>query len=384
MRFFTMLLIWITCLGFSGIGPVHGEPIKLGALYNITGGMAPIDEPGAKGAKLAVKTLNEKGEVLPGRKLDLEVIDTRTSPEAQKKGAEKLVNIPVVAGIGYGDSDPVLISAPVFQAREIPFLTSGATDPGLPEKIGDYMFMTPFGDNDQAFAMADFAYNELKFKNGVLWTNTSTVFTRNLAKFFKKRWSQFKGAQLMEKKFEGGTRDFSSLIEDVKKMSQAPDFIYIAGNPENAKPTIEQLRRSGIKTPILSGDGFDADLPKLLSKPDYADGIYYTTHVYFGSDKKVVRDFVKAYEKEYGAGPENSFAALGFDSINLLADAIKRAGSVEGPALAKALRETKDYEGVTGLISLARRGSGPVAPVGIIGIKDGKRGFIESWGGGSK
>lgn len=356
------------------------EPtVKLGALYNLTGGMSSIDSPACRGSLLAAKLLNEKGGLLNGSRLELMVIDTKTDPMAAVKGAEKLVAVPVTAGLGYNDSDSVLAAAPMFEKHAVPFLTSGATDPELPKKIGRFMFMTPFGDNDQAYAMADFAYKTLKARNVVVWINESTVFTRVLAKFFKERYLALGGKIVDEELFKSDQKDFSDAIGRLKNLSPQPDAVFISGNPENAVPTVQQLRESAIKLPILSGDGFDADLLARLPRPKDADGVYFATHAYFDSKRPEVVGFVKAYKEEYGKAPENSFAALGFDAVNLLANAIERAGSTESKAVAKALAETREFKAVTGDISFTRPSRVPVVPVGIVAVKNQKYHLMTTW-----
>jgi len=353
--------------------------IKLGALYNLTGVMSAIDSPACRGSLLAAKLVNGKGGLLNGRKLELIVIDTKTDLKAAVKGASKLVSIPVVAGLGYGDSDSVLAAAPVFEKHGIPFLTTGATDPELPKKIGRFMFMTPFGDNDQAYAMADFAYKTLKARNIVVWTNESTVFTRVLATFFKERYLALGGKIVEEKLFKSGRKDFSAFIKSLKKLSPRPDAVFVSGNPGDATPTVEELRNGGIKLPILSGDGFDTGLLSRLPNPQDAEGVYFTTHAYLESKRAEVAAFVKAYKMEYGKTPENSYAALGYDAVNLLANAVGRAKSADPKAIANALAETRGFKAVTGEISFTRPNRVPVVPVGIIAIKNGKYHLMTSW-----
>ncbi len=353
--------------------------VKLGALYNLTGGMAAIDAPSSRGSLLAAKLINKQGGVLNGSKLEVIVTDTKTDLKVVTQSAQKMISVPVVAGLGYGDSDMVLAAAPAFQQHGIPFLTTGATDPELPEKIGRFMFMTPFSDKDQAYAMADFAYDDLKARRVVLWTNESTVFTRTLATYFKERCLARGGAIVDEQLFKADRKDFSSFVQHIQKLSPQPEAIFVSGIPEDAVPTVEQLRKAGIMLPVLSGDGFDADLLSLLPDPKDAESVYFASHAYFGSKRPEVIAFVDAYKKEYGKPPENSYAALGFDAVNLLADAIQRAGSPDSKAVAKALSKTNHFKGVTGDISFTRPGRVPVVPVAVMGIKEQSYQLMTSW-----
>ena len=88
---------------------------------------------------------------------------------------------------------------------------------------------------------------------------------------------------------------------------------------------------------------------------------------------------IAAYEKEYGRPPENAFAALGFDAVGLIADAINRAGSTDGKALRDALAGTKGFKAVTGEITYSRPSGVPMKGVSIISVHDGKYKVEEVW-----
>ena len=239
--------------------------------------------------------------------------------------------------------------------------------------------MVSFGDNDQAHAMAEFAYKTLETRNVVIWTHESSRYTRILSKFFKERYVSL-GGKLLEERFIGtGQKDFSTLIQSLNKCVPQADVVFISGLPSDAVPTVDALRKAGIRLPILSGDGFDADLIERLPQPEAANDVYFSTHEYRGSKRPEVTAFVDAYEKAYGQVPENAFAALGYDAVDLLADAVKRAKTTEPKALAKALAETRGFKAVTGEISFTRPGHVTVAPVAIVGVKNGTYQLIETW-----
>ena len=129
----------------------------------------------------------------------------------------------------------------------------------------------------------------------------------------------------------------------------------------------------------MSGDGFDIDLLTLLPKQEDGNGVYFATHAYLQSKRPEVVSFVKAYREEYGKAPENSFAALGYDAVNLLANAIERAGGTDSQAIAKALAETREFKAVTGDISFTRPSRVPIVPVGIVAIQNQQYQLMTSW-----
>ncbi len=369
------------CLVIAAIHPLFAaeQPtMKLGAMYNLTGGMAPIDLPAYNGAKLAAKLINETGGV-NGRRLQLIRVNTRTDLNTVFGETEKLLAKGIDAGLGYGDTNYVLEAAPYFQQKGIPFVTSGATDPQLPARIGPCLFMVAYGDNDQAFAIADYARKTLKIRRVVIWTDDSMAFTRLLAGFFRERFEGLGGKVIDEDYFKHGDTDFSAQIKRLKGLTPKPDAIFVSAVPQEAVTTVSQLRKAGLKLPILSGDGFDADLTTKLRSPDVCTHIYFATHVYRGVHSRRVTSFIEEYKREYGREPENAFAALGYDAVSLIADAARRAGSSDPKDLTEALAATKDFQGVTGDISYTRPSRVPVKPISIVGIENAQYKVMETW-----
>ncbi len=377
MRKYLAMGILVGTLVF--IVPLWGaETIKIGALYNLTGGMSSIDAPALNGAKLAAKLINEKGGLL-GKSVEVIGIDTKTDQKEAATGARQLLSQGVVAGIGYGDTTFVMAAAPLFQQKKIPFVTSGATHPELPTWVGDYFFMTPFGDDDQSHAIAEFTYKKLQARNVVVWTDNSMDFTKALSKFFQQRFTELGGKILNDDSFMMGDKDFSAQIARLKATQPPPDAVFIAAIPNEAGLTVKQIREAGITIPIVSGDGFDTELVSTVPGPELANEVYFSTHTYRADDRPEVVAFIEAYKKEYGREPENAFAALGFDAINLLADAIRRAGSTEPAKLRDALAQTKGYQAVTGTIDYKRANRVPVKPVAIIKVERGEYKYLETW-----
>jgi len=358
-------------LVFPALG---AETIKIGALYNLTGGMSSIDAPALNGAKLQAKLINDQGGVL-GKNIEVIGIDTKTDQKAAATGAKKALAKGVVAGIGYGDTTFVMAAAPLFQQKGVP----GATHPMLPRWVGDYMFMTPFGDDDQSFAIADYSVNKLGVKNVVVWTDNSMDFTKALSKFYKQRVQELGANLILEDFFMMGDRDFSAQIARLKNTSPKADAVFISAIPNEAGLTVKQIREAGLDLPIVSGDGFDTELVTTVPGDKLANDVYFSTHTYREDNRPEVVAFVEAYEKEYGRPPENAFAALGFDAVGLIANAINKAGTTEGKALRAALAETKGFKAVTGEITYSRPSGVPMKGVSVISVHDGKYKVEEIW-----
>ncbi len=354
------------------------EPIKIGALYNVTGGMSSLDGPSLKGAELAAKQVNAAGGVL-GRPLEVVAVDTRTDQQETAKAAQRVLSEGVVAGIGMSDTTFVMAAAPLFQEEGIPFVTSGATHPELPQWVGDHFFMTPFGDDDQSYAIADYAYDTMGLRTAAVWTDQSMDFTKALSKFFIERFTERGGEILGEDSFMIGDTDFSAQIARLRAMDPAPDAVFVSAIPTEAGLSVKQIREAGLSLPIISGDGFDTDLVATTPGPELANDVFFSTHTYRADDRPEVTKFVADYTEEYGHEPENAFAPLGYDAMMLVVDAIERAGSAEPAAIRDALERTRGFKAVTGEISYTRESMVPPKPISIISVHGGAFEVEDIW-----
>ncbi len=348
-----------------------GEPIKVGGGFALTGDESSLDLPAANGAKLAAKEINAAGGVL-GRPIDLVVHDTQYKMDVTAQVAKQFIEQDkVIAVVGFTDTDSVLASGPTIQGAGIPFITAGATSPKIPTQVGDKMFLACFGDNVQAAAGAEYGFKTFG-KNGYLLLDKGVEYTTLLAGYFKARYTDLGGNIVLEDQYDDKATDFSAQIAKVKALPQQPDFYYIAAMPYNVGPVVKQFRDAGLTGPIIGGDGYDT--PDLVSVAGpAAEKVFFTTHALMDKDggTEGIKKFIAAYNAEYGHDPENAFAALGYDSVYLLADAIKRAGSIDPNAITKAIKDTKDFPGITGKISFGDSNV-PQKGVTIIAIKDGK------------
>ncbi|MEO8229415.1 MAG: ABC transporter substrate-binding protein [Chloroflexota bacterium] len=349
-----------------------GGTIKIGGGFALTGDESALDLPAANGAKLAVKEINAAGGVL-GSQIELIVHDSQYKMDVTAQTAKQFVEqdkVPVF--IGYTDSDSVIAAGPIMQAAKIPFITVGATSPKLPTQIGDMLFLACFGDNVQAAVGAEFATTKFG-KNAYLLVDQGVEYTKLLGGYFKARFLELGGTLALEDSYDDKATDFSAQITKIKALNPKPDFYYVAGMPYNIGPIVKQFRDAGITGPIVGGDGYDTpDLVKVAGAS--TSNVFFTTHALIdasiGTD--AIKKFIAAYKAEFNNDPENAFAALGYDTVYLIADAIKRAGGTDSAAVKTAIEATKDFPGITGKITFAPGSHVPQKGVTVIDIEGGK------------
>jgi branched-chain amino acid transport system substrate-binding protein len=367
----------LTLAGAAFGGSAGSQPIRVGAVFSETGGLGSIGSPGLAGMRLAAAEINADGGVL-GRRVQLVTADSRSSPAAVARAVRRLIERDrVVALGGLNDSTLALAAGPVAQRAGIPFVTSGATLPSLPRRVGDTFFMAAFGDDAQAHAVADFARTDLRARSAALLVDRGSDFTRALARFFRQRFVARGGTVAGRLSYASGERNFAPLMARIRALRPRPDVLFFSALPSEAGSLVRQARAAGLTQPILSGDGFDTPLIGRVAGR-LADDVYYSTHVALDSDAPAVRRFVAAYRRRYRRPPTSAFAALGYDTMRLLADAIRRAGSTDPAAIRRALAATRGFALVTGRISYARGRRTPTKPVTIIRVQNGRPAFYRN------
>ena len=348
------------------------EPIKIGALFSQTGSFSSVDRPGLDGFQLAAARINARGGLL-GRQIEVMAPDFRSNPALVPSLTKSMIQQGAVALGGFYDTDYAIPAGRVAEKMHIPMVTSGATLPTLPDMIGQWFFMACYGDDDQARAGAWFAKKGLDAKTAVVIVDDTSTYTRALAKFFTAEYKRLGGTILQTVKYA----DHDTAATVVPKLKAKPEILYVASLPDHAGPFAKTLRASSYNQPILSGDGFDTpDLIRIGGKA--ANNVFFTTHYAPSSKAENVQDFKRAYFDLFGTYPESAAVALAYDTMNLIANAIDRAGSTEPAKVRYALATTKDFDEITGRISYAPGKRKPKKTVFVLGVRDGKKELVKT------
>jgi branched-chain amino acid transport system substrate-binding protein len=368
-------------VALAGSSPAANEEIEpaiLGAIYSLTGEQSGLDIPSAQGAQLAVDQVNEAGGIL-GRPVQLVLQDGATDPQVIAQRAQQIMEeYPSVSGLfGLSDTDLVEAAAPVVAAQERLFLTSGATSPKLPETEPGYLFLACFGDNVQAAAGAEWAYNDLSARTAAVLYKEDSTYTELLQGYFRARFTELGGEIVAVKSYEYGPEQQNSDLEAAVEQLESADLIYLAATPDDALPAVLALRDAGFDQPILGGDGLD--VPTLWQNQDISQ-VFFTTHAYLGEDNldPRVKVFREAYLAAYPDSTPDAFAALGYDAARLLMAAISAAGSSDPQDVRDALAKTQNFEGVTGLISYNNGQQIPSKSVSILEATGGTAKLVKN------
>lgn len=348
---------------------LSGEPVVIGAPYNLTGALASLDNPARDGSQLAVDELNAGGGIL-GRPVELRIYDGKSDVTTVTNIVRQLVEEDQVSAlVGLTDTSYVLAAAQVAQDNGVPYLDVGGTAPII-TSVGDYVFMIPFGDNVQASVAAEFA-QEQGWSTCALLLNEGMDYTKFLAQYFADRFDDddIGGEIVSTLNYGMGDTDFSGQLTEFKNLAPQPDVLFISAGPDEIGTIVAQARAAGLTMPILGGDGYDTPLLTELGGPA-ANGVFFTTHQGIYGDDPAGQQFTAAFQEKTGQAPNSVFAALGYDGVRLMADAINRAGALDGDKVRDALAATQGYAGATGQISYEEGSRIPSKSVAIVEVRD--------------
>lgn len=373
-------MVLVLCL-FAGCGLSNGtsnsNEIKLGLDYELTGNAATYGQELVEGIKLAYDEINKSGGVL-GKQIKLVEVDNKSDTSEAANAASKLATRDkVLAILGPATSGNTKSAIPVATQNKVPLITASATADDITVdsngKVRDFIFKTCFNDSFQGVVMADFAYKDKGFKNAALLIDNASDYSKGLAKNFKETFKKLGGNVVTEQAYQSKDTDFKAVLTKIKGSNA--DVIYLPGYYDEVSLILKQAKELQMDLPVLGGDGYDSPKVTDVSQKEGLSNIYFTNHYSVKDTSAEVTKFRDSFKAKYNKEPD-SFNALGYDMACLVADGIKRAKTLDRAKLKEALASTKDFDGVTGKISIDKNHN-PLKSITILQVKNGEQTFVK-------
>ena len=361
------LLAGFACERRGGVGGDNDTgPIKVGYYGDLSGRTSNFGQSTKNGVMMAADEINKAGGI-NGRQLQILSEDDEGRPEKAATVVTKLIDQDkVIALLGEVASGNSLAAAPKAQAAKVPMISPSSTNPAVTQ-VGDYIFRVCFIDPFQGEVMAKFAANTLHAKKAAIMEDFNSPYSRGLTEFFESSFKKLGGQVITKQSYTQGDRDYKGQLTSIR--SANPDVIYVPGYYGEVGVIAKQAKQLGINVPLLGGDGWDA--PQLFELGGEAlNGDYISNHYSVEDPSPAIQKFVGDFNSRYNIKPD-ALAALGYDAMRVLADAIKRAGTTNGPKLRDAIGATKDFPGVTGVITINSERNAVKSAV-VLKIQDGK------------
>src|SRR5262245_42377392 len=379
----------------AGCGGGGKDELVIGEYGSLTGGDATFGGSTKLGVEVALAELTAESQgKIGGLPVRVIVEDDQSQAAEAATAVQKLVNQDqVVAVIGEVASSRSLAGGPICQAAGVPMISPSSTNPRVTQ-VGDHIFRMCFLDDFQGRSVAKFATQNLGLKKVAILKDLKSDYSAGLTQFFGDAFKQLGGTIVAEQSYQAGDQDFSAQLTAIK--AKHPDAIYIPGYYTEAGLIARKARELGITQPLLGSDGWEST--KLLEiGGDALNGSYYTNHWALDLPDPRLQAFLKTFREHNNNTDPDAIAGLAYDAFKVLFSCLSKiatddpnlfkgfgsskAGTPARKAAEAKLREliaeTKDYAGVTGVITLdANRNASK--PLVVLEIKGGKKLFNSS------
>ncbi|OPX22622.1 MAG: hypothetical protein B1H03_03890 [Planctomycetales bacterium 4484_113] len=331
------------------------EYIRIGVLLPLTGSAQRSGVSMQKGIDLALQRINASGGI---RALNLLVVYRDTGGDATLAGEEakglleEALPDSIVCGGNVEEAEAV---AEVAGTYGVPVLVvaSGVSKPtrAADGSIRPRVFRISLTDELRARALASCAAKELRAKRVGIVLDAASAGGQHLKKMLAREFSGYfpDVAVSDEGSYQHGSAEsLHSLIERLKE--DTPDTLVLLGASLQSRMVVKDLRAAGIQAELLAWN----QLPENSQKGPAvaaAEGVILLSCFAPDEPADAATTFSSAYEDAYKESPDAP-AALGYDALGLLADAITRARSMKPEAVAVALAQTEDFAGATGTITM--------------------------------
>jgi branched-chain amino acid transport system substrate-binding protein len=369
----TSMLIGVGCSTNNGgdanpsDGAASDSPIIFGFPADLSTDWAYYDSPMAEGARFAVDQINASGGVL-GRQLELKTVDMRNDVAEGAKVTQQLIDDGASYLIGTV-GDGILAEGQVACAAGVPISTGLGTAPTLVGDMGDCAYQLVMSDNIQAAVLAEYASSQ-GYQTAYVLGSNEIPYTRDLPKFFSDAFEHGGGTVVGDDQYKLGAGDYSAVVTKIANVDPAPDVIFTPMYIPDSVVFLRQLRQAGLTMPVLSTDG-NGDAALLDAGAKAIDGLTFSNSVCTAEGDPAVQGFYDDYKAANGKDPSSYVAVIGYDEVNMVAQAIDAAGSTDPSAIEEQL-SSLDYTGISGHVVMdpeTRRANKPAALVQMHGTE---------------
>jgi branched-chain amino acid transport system substrate-binding protein len=348
-----------------------GGSLLIGSVGALTGAEAHFGLESRNGAQLAVEEANAAGGV-QGRLLALRAYDSQSRPEEAASAMTRLATQDhVLFVVGENQSTNTLAMAPAAAQGQVPMISPSSTNPRVTAEGGPYVFRVCFTDTFQGQLLARFARETLKAERVATMVDQKSDYSIGLAKVFATKLALLGGTIVAEEAYTRGDTDFRGPLTRVK--AARAQVLFIPGYYSDVGPLARQARELGIQATLLGGDGWDSGGRLAQLGGAAVEGALYSSHFAADNPGSRVQDFLARYKARFGHAPD-ALGALGYDAARVGIDALRRSSGVGGPMLREQIARTRDFDGVTGRITLGPERDA-VKPAVIVKLVNGEPRF---------
>lgn len=322
--------------------------IKIGLIGPITGPNAVGGAQLRNGAEQAVADINAAGGI-NGEMLELVVGDDASDPKQGVSVANQFVGEGIRYVVGHFNSGVTIPTSEVFAENGILQVTPAATNPKVTERGLWNIFRTCGRDDQQGSLWATYALKNFAGKK-IAILHDKTPYGEGLAQVAKGKLNEAGVTEVLYEGLNVGDKDFSALVSKIKGV--APDLLMWGGLHTEGGLLIRQMREAGLDTPMMSGDGINTSEFAAIG----GEGVVGTL-MSFGPDARESAAAADAVAKLRAKGFEpEAFTLYTYAAVQVIATAMKDAGSAEPQAMAEYMRTGVTFNTVIGPITYDSKG----------------------------
>lgn len=355
---------------------VAQQVVKIGHVGPISGAIAHLGKDNENGARLAIEDLNAKGVKIGGQtvKFDLVTEDDGADPKQGTAAAQKLVDSKVNGVVGHLNSGTSIPASKIYSEAGIPQISPSATNPKFTRNGYKTTFRVVADDVHLGGTLGRYAVKNLKGES-IAVIDDRTAYGQGVAEEFKKAVTSAGGKIIGHEFTTDKASDFMAILTTLR--AKKPDVVFFGGMDAVAGPMLRQMKSLGINAKFMGGDGIcSSELAKLAGEA-MADGQVVCAEAggVEGTQKKGLEEFNAKFKKRFNADVQ-VYAPYVYDAVNVMVDAMVRAGSADPAKYLPVLAKTTNFNGVTGTIGFDEKGDIKNGALTLYTYKAGKRDAI--------
>ncbi|MDR0670160.1 MAG: ABC transporter substrate-binding protein [Treponema sp.] len=367
MKKFIVVVLALCCAASMvfAAGGQASDTVAIGAVFPLSGQVAFYGNESRDGILLAIDEINAAGGLL-GKKLSLIAEDDEGNAEKSVNAFTKLTTRDKVAYVlGSSTSGATQAMTALAQQGKVILISPSATNTAV-TRAGDYIFRTCFIDPFQGVVGADFAFDTLSARRAAILYDAGADYNTGLAESFRNQFKAIGGQIVADEAYQTGDVDFNAQVTRIRAAN--PEVVYLPNYYNDVALQAKQLRAQGITCALVGGDGWDGLIDN--AGDEALNGFWSAGFAADTTDPKG-QSFVKAFTAKYNK-PASQFSALGYDTMMLVADGIKAAGTFDTSVVKGAMAKLNGPY-VTGNIRFDENRD-PIKGAAILEIvrKDGK------------
>jgi branched-chain amino acid transport system substrate-binding protein len=346
-----MLALTTFVSSFSGATSLSAQEIKIGVPLSLSGPVAFAGTKMKDAMDLAFEEVNSSGYLGSMKLVPVYADDRSSQPQGISVTQQLALRDRVSAIVGYTASNICQASLPVAQELKVPALQGDCVVPGL-NKIGEYVYNAVRPSDSFVEQLIAKIVPERQIKTAaILYQRENPVFSNLqgvVSRAFEKHGVKIVASEAVT---SGAEADFSAQLTNIA--GAKPDVLTILLLGGQVGPAMVQARQAGLEKTIFLGEqNFDSVEVRRVAGPA-AEGSVYPSHWFADSPVEQNAKFVKAYKERYKRDAD-TFSANGYNSVWLMAQIVKKAGSGDREAIRKAMEANVEMDTIFGTAGKTR------------------------------